>query len=88
MPNVGRFNFANKNKINIIPHPFSQNKNYEYQQTYDCIPRFSQPEKFNNLYNLYEKGNNKSEINHNSLINSFSIQGDTTRVQLNPDKDE
>ena len=74
MSNVGRFNFANKNKLNIIPHPFAQNKNYEYQQTYDCIPRFSQPEKFNNLYNFYEKENNKSEINHNSLINNSVIE--------------
>ena len=74
MPNVGRFNFANKNKLNIIPHPFSQNKNYEYQQTYECIPRFSQPEKFNNLYNFYEKENNKSEIIHNSLMNNSVIE--------------
>ena len=74
MPNVGRFNFTNKNKLNIIPHPFSQNKNYEYQQTYECIPRFSQPEKFNNLYNFYEKENNKSEIIHNSLMNNSVIE--------------
>ena len=74
MSSHGKLYFSNKNKLNIIPHPFSQNKNYEYQQTYDCIPRFSQPEKFNNLYNFYEKENNKSEINHNSLMNNSVIE--------------
>ena len=71
-----RLNFNNKNiKLNVIPHSFSHNKNNQYQQQRNGIPRLIHPEKIKNLHHFYEKENSKkSDSNINATINSNIIE--------------
>ena len=70
---LSRFNFNNKNiKLTVLPHSFSQNKNIQYTQQNNCMPRMIYQEKIKNFYKLHEKENcKKSESNDNTSINNI-----------------
>ena len=69
-------NFNNKNiKLNIIPHSLSQNKNNQYQQINNVIPRIIRTEKTNNYNSFYEKDNSqKYESSNNLTLNNNIIE--------------
>ena len=76
LPNINRFNFNNRNKkFNIITHSLSQNKNIQYHQKNNVIPKLVETEKFNNFHSFYEKENSKkSESSNNTLLNDNIIE--------------
>ena len=75
LPNINRFNFNNRNKkFNIISHSLSQNKNIQYHQQNNVIPRIIETEKINNFHNFYEKENSKkSESSNNTTTLNDNI---------------
>ena len=77
MPYLSRFNSNNKNiKLNnIVPHSFSQNKNLQYMQQSNNIPKIINPEKMKKFSHFYEKENSKkSDNNLNTSLNNNIIE--------------
>ena len=76
LPNINRFNFNNRNKnFNIISHSLSQNKNLQYHQKNNVIPKLVETEKINNFHSFYEKENSKKpESSNNTILNDNVIE--------------
>ena len=72
---LNRFNLNSQIKLNNTPHSLSQNKNLQYQQQNNNIPRIIQAEKIKNFNEVYEKENSKkSELNLGSALNNNIIE--------------
>ena len=76
LPNINKLNYNKRNKkFNIISHSLSQNKNIQYQQQNNIIPRIVETEKINNFHSFYEKENSKkSESTNNTIFNDNIIE--------------